>query len=158
MTAIIRATLVASLVGLLAGCATTQDDTTSARLRVRSFIDGADSLIVRGDQIWFEHHAYELPGRWMGGDEPTIINGEYEWRPVWTGSVSDRFRIPDPESALPPNRSFDADTLRVTHRGGWGSVVVSQYPAADNGYTLIVTIDDRGPEGATWYTVGIDWD
>lgn len=158
MKALVRGVVLLSVASLFVGCASTSEEEQTARLTIRSFIDGADSIMVRGDQIWFEHHAYELPGQWLGGDEPTYVNKDNEWKPVWNGSLSRKFVIPEKESALPPNRAFTAETLEISVKGGWGRVEVAEYPSAENDFTLVLSVDDRGPDGAHWYEVGIDWD
>jgi hypothetical protein len=158
MKALVRGVVLLSVASLFVGCASTNEDEQGARLTIRSLIDGADRIMVRGDQIWFEHHAYDLPGQWLGSDEPTYVNKDNEWKPVWNGSLSEKFLIPEKESALPPNRAFTAETLEVSVKGGWGRMDVAEYPSADNDFTLVLSINDCGPDGAHWYEVRIDWD
>lgn len=158
MKALVQGVALLLVANLFSGCDTTAGDGKDARLVIRSFIDGADSIMVRGDQVWYEHHAYELPGQWLGGNEPTVINKEHEWIPLWDGSVSDKFVLPDKQSALPPKKAFTAETLAVNVKRGWGKVTVAEYPSAENNYTLKLTIDDRGPDGAHWYNISLDWD
>lgn len=146
---------------LLNGCVSAQhavSDTSNCRVRVRAFIDGCDVIKIRGGQIWIAHKAYELPGRWMGCNEPVIINGDEEWYPNWNGSLSERHEIEDKERILPTKRAFTSDTMVVSIRGELGTVFVSEYPNEENGYTLSVTLDDRTAEGASWYEFGVDWD
>lgn len=151
--------LFASCLLLLNGCVGNNTaDTSNCRIRFRSFIDGCDVVKIRGDQVWFVHKAYELPGHWMGCEEPSFVNGSEKWFPNWDGSVSDRYTIEDKERALPLKREFTAETLKITIKGDLGNVFVSEYPNEENDFTLAVTLDDRSAEGASWYEIGIDWD
>src|SRR5215470_19516610 len=59
---------------------------------ILSLIDGSDVLKIRGNEIWFEHRNFVLPGKWVddsdaSGNEPTYINSE-AWAPKWSGDVS----------------------------------------------------------------------
>jgi len=155
MKALIKGVMILTAAVFFVGCATTNDQ-DDAKLVIRSLIDGSDDLMIRGDQVWFVHSSYELPGRWQGGNEPTYLNDE-EWLPVWQGSNSDKYVIQDKDAALPANTAFTEETLSVTAKGGHGKVVVSEYPSADNDYTLKMQIDDRGPDGANWYRIRINW-
>lgn len=146
----------ASLALLLGGCSTPAP--MSNRLSVMAYVDGSDVVKVRGDQIWIIHKAYELPGRWMGVNEPVIVNGDQKWFPNWNGTESDRYTIEEKDRALPLNREFTSDTLDVSSKTGLGNFFVSEYPNKDNNYTLSVTLDDRAAEGASWYGFGLDWD
>lgn len=156
MKSLARIVALVASVGMMAGCASVQKDSSAAKLRIRTLIDGSDTLMVRGNQMWFIHDAYEFPGRWGGGDEPTYIN-DVKWMPTWKGKRSDRFVIADPAAALPANKAFTAETLKVVVKGGWGKVTVAEYPSAANFYTLAITIDDLGPKGASWYKLHLDW-
>ena len=149
--------LIASAMLALTGCISNSVDMASSRLRVRSFVDGCDVVKVKGDKVWYEHKAYSLPGQWMGFDQPTFVNGE-KWTPNWDGSNSDQYTIADKQAALPANRAFTADTLKVVSKAGLGNVFVSEYPSEQNGYTLAITIDDRGADGASWYEFGLQWE
>ncbi len=142
---------------LMTGCASSQSAISNSRIRVRSFVDGCDVIKVRGDQVWYVHKAYELPGRWQGCNEPTLVNGE-KWYPQWDGTVSDRFVIADKDNALPIEKEFTAETLKVTSNTVLGDLIGVQYPSAENDYTFSVTLDDRGAEGASWYELGLDWE
>ena len=149
----------ASLALLMGGCVSNDGvDTSNCRMRVRVFIDGADVIKIRGDQVWIVHKAYELPGRWMGSNEPVIVNGSEKWFPVWNGTLSDRYTIEDKDHALPLNRAFTAETLDVSVKTSLGTFDVSEYPSAENNYTLTVSLDDRAADGASWNEIGLDWD
>ena len=151
--------MLVSVAAIISGCAIgSRQDVGRSKLKVRTFIDGADVLFVRGDQIWFKHYAYDLPGKWRKVNEPSYVNGS-EWMPEWKDSLSDRFTIPsDSVAALPPNKEFDETTLEVNSYGAWGKVSVVEYPNAGNDFTLVVLLDDLEYEGASWYNIGIDWE
>ncbi len=121
-------------------------------LRVRAFIDGSDTINVRGNELWYEHHTYDLPGTWNGRfDEPTYINGE-PWKPEWNGNVSSPF-----QDLLPVFPKVTASRIRLTKLAGRGPVSISQSPSRDNRYTLSVFLDDDQPGGAEWYEILIEW-
>ncbi len=136
----------------LSGCAMFRETAQTAKLRVRILVDGADTIHVRGDRLWLTHYAYELPGRWRGGNEPVIING-VEWWPSWKGSQSEIFTGIAPEPL--PEEPLDV-SIEVSSRS-WGKGQIWQQPRAENDFTLIISVDDRGPKGAHWYTIDIDW-
>lgn len=140
------------------GCASIDRDEDPPRLTVRTLIDGADRLMIRGDKVWFEHLAYELPGRWSGSDYPTTFNKDYEWKPVWNGDFSDEFEIPDEDAVLPMGIEFDEDTLKVKSNRGKGQVTIAEYPNAGNDYTLVLYLDDRGPYGPHWFDLKLYWE
>lgn len=128
------------------------------RLSIRSLIDGADRLMIRGDQVWFEHLAYELPGRWSGFEYPTTFNREIEWHPVWKTDYSDTFVIPDKNAVLPLGVEMTEETLKVVTNRGKDQVTVAEYPNEHNDYTLVLYLDDRGPYGPHWFDVRLDWE
>lgn len=149
--------LLASAMLAVSGCVSNSVDMASSRLRIRSFVDGCDVVKIKGDKVWYEHKSFSLPGQWMGFNQPTFVNGE-KWMPTWNGSNSDQYEIADKECALPANRDFTADTLKVVSSGGLGNVYVSEYPNEGNGYTLSLTVDDRTADGASWYEIGLKWE
>ncbi len=146
------ATLSLALVGCISNV-----DTSSSRIQIRSFVDGCDVIKVKGDTVWYQHISYALPGTWGGFSEPTFVNGD-AWQPNWTGADSDKYVIEDKDRALPAGRAFDKDTLKITSDPGLGRIFISEYPSEENDYTLVITVDDRTVEGASWYAFGIDWD
>ena len=151
--------LLASLALVSGGCVTQSGaDLSNARIRVRAFIDGCDVVRIRGNQVWIDHAGYELPGRWQGSNEPIILNVTQKWYPTWDGYRSDKCTIEDGDRALPEKKEFSQDTLSVQGKLGLGVLFVSEYPSADNDYTLSVTLDDSSAEGASWYEFGVFWD
>ena len=126
------------------------DVSPTAKLRVKILLDGSDSLHLKGGKLWINHHAYQLPGRYNGVNEPVVVNG-VEWYPKWIGNQSEIFTELNVHL---PKKDLEA---AVESKGGWGLVGVWEQPTAENDYTLTVSIDDRGPAGANWYTIDIDW-
>lgn len=145
--------LLATVALAMTGCVTNTVDTSTSRLRIRSFIDGCDLVKIQGDKVWFEHQSYALPGQWMGFTEPTFVNG-VAWQPAWNGSTSDQFTM---DTALPA-REFGNETLQFLSNTGLGRAVIAEYPSEANGYTLSISLDDRNAQGASWYELGIDWE
>ena len=157
MKKIALSALLATAAIAMTGCISNSVDVSTSRLRIRSFIDGCDVVKIQGDKVWFEHQSYSFPGAWKGFNEATLVNGE-PWLPAWTGLVSEKFEIANKEAALPANREFTAETLKVAGNCGLGRFSVGEYPSAANDYTLSVTLDDSTAEGASWYEIGIDWE
>ncbi len=159
MKRILNLTALVLLVGFVSGCASPPcSEKDGCRICVRVLIDGSDRLMIRGDRMWFEHLAYELPGRWGGGNYPVTVNREHRWFPLWDGNFSDKFVIPDKDAALPPNKAFTEETLVMKVRKNLGQVHINQYPNAENDFTLVLSFDDRGPLGPHWYQVCLDWE
>jgi hypothetical protein len=140
----------------------------------KALIDGADTVKIHGNKIWYEHESWELPGKSHGRDEPTIINGQ-KWRPRWKGNRNLAFSFAGWGVRLeirPPstdNRSTAFTGLKpafhpqspakiqLTKITGRGDVTISQMPGPDNDQTLAIHFDDQSFMGADWYEVTIDW-
>lgn len=137
---------------LLSGCAMVDKAPQTSALRVRGLFDGADAVHVRGDTLWIQHYAYQLPGKWHGLDEPTYVNGE-KWFPEWNANRSDVLRGFSTNGL--PSEPVHVE-MSVTGPM-MGKVNIFQQPAEENDYTLIISVDDRAPEGAHWYTLDLDW-
>jgi hypothetical protein len=121
---------------------------------VLSLIDGSDVLKIRGNELWFEHRNFQLPGTWVSdfeasGDEPTYINRE-AWVPKWSGPVSLPYAAKS--SLLPQGAQFDVRLVTPQDRG---SVTIVEQPSAQNSFTLSVLLDDDSLPGAAWYQVEI---
>jgi hypothetical protein len=119
---------------------------------ILSLIDGSDVLKVRGNEIWFEHRNFVLPGKWVdhfddSGNEPTYINSE-AWVPRWTGDLSAPFVSKN--RLLPEGSQFDVRLVTPQDRG---SITVLEQPNAQNNFTLSVLLDDDLAVGAAWYQV-----
>src|SRR5678815_3628967 len=81
------------VLGLSSSYASRQTQQSGTKVvTVLSLIDGSDVLKIRGNELWFEHRNFVLPGKWTdhtddSGNEPTYINTE-AWAPKWNGDVS----------------------------------------------------------------------
>lgn len=126
--------------------------TPHGSIQIKAFIDGSDTIKIRGNELWYEHLRYDLPGKWQGRfDEPTVINGT-EWKPQWNGLMSNRFQDFNP--AL-PKKTIDQFTL--TKLQARGNVEITAKPGKDNDYTLSIHIDDNQYNGAEWYEIKVEW-
>ena len=135
------------------GCSLLQSGRTSpGSLRVRAFIDGSDTIKIRGNEIWYEHHEFDLPGKWQGRfDEPTLVNGK-AWKPEWNESISSPYREIRP--AFP---KVTADRVKLTKLAGRGPVSIAEPSDPANDYTLSVLLDDDQFGGAEWYEILVEW-
>ncbi len=126
--------------------------TPHGSVQIKAFIDGSDTIKIRSNELWYEHHKWDLPGKWQNRfDEPTFIN-ESPWKPEWNGLMSNRFRELSP--AL-PKKVMDAITL--TKLQGRGNVDITAKPTKENDYTLSIYFDDNRYNGAEWYEIKVEW-
>lgn len=127
------------------------DGPGATALKVRVQIDGIGHLHLRGHEIWFDHTRgrASAPGR-HEGEHPTYLNDKTEWRPVWTGSVTQRHAA---GIALPVDGP--PAEVHVRQSGGRGHVVVLQQPTETNDFTAILELRDQTKEGRAFN--GSDW-
>ena len=123
---------------------------TSGRIEIRAYISGIDVIKIRGNKMWYEHVAAELPGKWNGKDEPTFVNQE-TWTPWWDGHTS------RPYEKITALRPPTGKRVYVAKKFGRGVVTLAQQPSVANDQTLKITIDDVAHEGADWYELHIKW-
>ena len=121
---------------------------------ILSLIDGSDVLKIHGNELWFEHRNFVLPGKWVdhtdeSGNEPTYINSE-AWTPKWSGDVSLRYAA---KARLFPE-GFQLDVKLVTPKDR-GSVTILEQPSAQNNFTLSILLDDDFAPGAVWDQVEV---
>jgi hypothetical protein len=154
MKTVIRIALaVVFVLGLSSSYTSRQTQQPGAKLvTILSLIDGSDLLKIRGNELWFEHRNFVLPGKWVdhfdtSGNEPTYINSE-AWTPKWNGAVS----VPYAAKArlLPEGSQFDARLVTPQDRG---AVTIVEQPSAQNNFTLSLLLDDDAAVGAAWYQV-----
>jgi len=157
-TKLLRISFLAVLLVSLTGCVTPPPP-PEGKLYIRTLIDGKDTLYIRGNEIWFVHQAYQLPGKWAGEDLPTYINQDQQWDIEWNGTLSKVETIAKPESALPTTGTWTSDNMMVKFfTAGYGVPMVKEYPSAENKHTLIIELDDVEPLGAHWFCIDVDWD
>lgn len=144
-----RCALLLSILVLGFGCATQK--ATTGEVRIKAYIDGSDVVKLNGSRIWYEHGAFELPGRWRGANEPTYVDGAAR-QPEWMGRVSKPFG-----KVSPPFPGAAVSNVELVKHAGRGAVSIGQMPTPQNNYTLAVCFDDNEPDGADWYDVAIRW-
>ncbi|ERR1700722_15345776 len=130
---------------------TVATDSSSHTIKIRALIDGADTIKIRGHEIWYEHESWDLPGRWQGRDELTMVNDK-PWHPEWDGDKSAPYEGLKP--AFKPQSPSETKLAKINARG---DVTISQMPSAENDQTLAIHLDDSDILGAAWYEVEISW-
>jgi hypothetical protein len=122
-------------------------------VRIRAYIDGSDTIKIKGNELWYEHHTWDLPGKWRDllrntdHDDPTFINGT-AWKPEWQGNISKPFRF---RQAAPSREA--SDWTQVLKVAGRGSVSATDLPKPSNDHTLSILLDDARYGGAEWYEI-----
>lgn len=129
-------------------------------VRIEALIDGRSELRLRGNTAQWFHYDFAAPGRHLFRDEPTIING-IKWQPKWPDipdaenrfcqCSSDIFPGVMPPLPLSPG---PADLHVIQSRS---ITRITQVPAENNDYTLVVQFDDNGINASDWYVVEIDF-
>ena len=126
-------------------------------LHIKAFIDGKDTIKIKGVELWYEHHDWDLPGKWwdragnIKHDEPTYINGT-AWKPEWQERVSKPYRL---EQAVPLREANNL--IKLAKIAGRGSVTITEMPQQANDYTLSILLDDSRYNKAQWYEFVIQW-
>ena len=122
---------------------------TQRKLTVRIFVDGRDSVYVRGNKLWVVHHTNKIPGT-DGGKGPTYVNS-IAWQPTWTEKRTEPFEQVDPP--LPVKGEW---LVWIARAQGRGSITVNETPSPRNDHVLVFTIDDP-LWGAEWHEIVISW-
>ena len=148
----IRIALAFAFVLSLNSYASQQTQSGTKLVTILSLIDGSDVLKIRGNELWFEHRNFVLPGKWAGdfdesGDEPTYVNNE-AWAPKWNGGVSLPYAAKT--RLLPEGSQVDVRFVTPQDRG---TVTILEQPSAQNNFTLSILLDDDLANGAAWYQV-----
>jgi hypothetical protein len=119
-------------------------------------IDGSDEVHIKGNQLWYVHKTWLLPGQHPDcpgdGNLPTYINGA-AWYPVWNGNVSQPTTIPSALRSHLQILSWSTDRDRVGAHG----VTVLQKPTRANQREGVFLIDDDAPLGPAWYTISVGY-
>jgi hypothetical protein len=141
----------ASPVASVTAPSTSSPTVGATALKIRVQVDGLGHLHLRGGEIWFDHSRgrASAPGR-HEGEHPTYLNDKTEWRPVWSGNVTQHYAA---GIALPTQGN--PATLHVRQSGGRGHAVVLQQPNSTNGYTAIIELRDQTEDGRAFN--GSDW-
>jgi hypothetical protein len=120
----------------------------SKTIKIKAYIDGADTIKIQGKIIWYEHESFDLPGD--HDTKPTLINGT-PWFPQWKDNISTAYTKLKP--AFEPRYPADIKLANVIGRG---EVKISEMPSPANNQILSIHIYDE-PGGADWYEVTIKW-
>ena len=127
----------------------------SSTLTFEAFIDGTDEVHIQGDQLWYEHQSWNLPGVVGATKLPTRVNLS-DWLPTWNGNTSDKTKIDPPLPTATPDAAHQLQLEVAVLRGG-GTVAVKQAPTEKNNYETILFMDDGMNPGAHWYTFSVTW-
>lgn len=119
-------------------------------LKVKVQVDGKSRLVLKDGKVWFDHTNGRAspPGR-HEGDFPTYLNDKTEWKPVWTGSVTEPFAA---DFAFPADQPAK---IKLRMADGRGIAEVIQQPSAENSNTAIVELRDEKKDGGVFF--GSDW-
>ena len=126
-------------------------------LRIKAFIDGKDTIKIKGVELWYEHLDWDLPGKWwdrannVKHDEPTYINGT-AWKPEWQERISKPYRL---EQVIPLREANNL--INLAKIAGRGSISIAEKPQQANDYTLSILLDDSRYNRAQWYEFVIQW-
>ncbi|MHA2102497.1 MAG: zinc ribbon domain-containing protein [Candidatus Hodarchaeales archaeon] len=119
----------------------------------RALIDGEDDLLLRGNEIWYNHKEFYLPGLHDSNNFSTQINN-YNWYPKFpyvNNGELDLVQESEPlkDYSYIPKYKIDY-SLELVEIPEDGSVVITQQPSVENNYTLLLSIHD-GPVGGSWW-------
>ncbi len=113
-------------------------------LIIRGYFDGLDDILLRDDEIWIHHKTFGEP-------ESLRLNG-FNWEPHFPNGGYDVDSYSNPligHTLLPMNETICS--LNIIEKPDLGTVTISQNPANENDFTLIITVDDRPTMGGYWY-------
>jgi hypothetical protein len=119
-------------------------------IRIKTYIDGADTVKIQGNKVWYEHETFDLPGNWHGRNAPTMINGK-PWIPVWHDNTSEPY-----EHLEPVFKPQSPAKIKLKKNLGRGEVTISERPSPQNNQTVSLHFVDDAP-GADWYDVTVNW-
>jgi hypothetical protein len=124
--------------------------TGAKELKVKVQVDGISRLFLKDGKVWFDHTKGKAspPGR-HGGEFPTYLNDKIEWKPVWTGAVTEPFAADFAFPVDPPAK------IRLRMADGRGIAEVIQQPTMENAHTAIVELRDEKKDGGGYF--GSDW-
>lgn len=119
-------------------------------LKIKVQVDGVSRLVLKDGKVWFDHTNGRAspPGR-HGGEFPTYLNDKTEWKPVWTGVVTEPFAADFAFPSDPPAK------IKLRMADGRGIAEVIQQPTVENAHTAIVELRDEKKDGGVFF--GSDW-
>jgi probable HAF family extracellular repeat protein len=133
-------------------------------LKVNAWIDGHSQLIIQGNTVQWHNLSYLAPGyEFPYGDPPapTYLSTKNlkkgAWTPSdWSAGISDDTTSGKFNGLNAPLAAVD-QTVMLTPKQVRGTAEIIQQPAAANGYTLIVSLNDEDASSADWYEVWLDY-
>ena len=137
------------------------DKPTPTSLKVRAYIDGRSELIIQGDVLYWHHLDFDAPGRWEHGEIqfPTYLN-ETTWQPLWPDipdATNDFCHCNSSTTVGIPSLTRTDQKVELEMIQGRGRIAIIQQPQEDNGFTLILELDDDDLEGADWYELSLNY-
>jgi len=140
------------------GSQNTDPDTSGPTQRaivVRAYIDGKSDLVFMNNFVsWFNEEG-DVPGKWAGSNQPTIIDGAAWYPNGWT-ALRDAATCQAFGPVVPgiPRRNCSVSVSKTqTTRANVG---VLNEPTKDNNFTTRIQIWDS-QEGADWAEITISW-
>jgi hypothetical protein len=149
------------------GQAEARSSSTQMRTYTYAFstcIDGRDHLIIRGSTLQWQYDEYTAVGDFrpdcakQATSVRAAIDGapalSVDWFPIWSpdppacGALSASFTGLDP--AFPASANVTLTPLQAR-----GSISISQFPSAANGWTLVLEFNDDQESGAAVYAAQV---
>jgi hypothetical protein len=128
-------------------------------LSYQGYIDGYDELHIKGNNLWYVHRDYGLPGSTESDRNqvarPTLINGK-AWFPQFNNDISDLFTLEDST----PNkkmhyvvyaRSIIAANETYLEGTENSSINILQQPNQENDFELVIGLDDFAHPGESLF-------
>jgi hypothetical protein len=109
----------------------------------KAYVDGTDVVKLRGQSVWIEHQAFQLPNK-------ITVNGK-KWVPQWDGSTSVPYSL-----GWGFNHRRGAN-IKLTKRIGRGTITIIEKATPGNQETLSIQVDDGSYAGADWYEFVVSW-
>jgi len=159
--------VLAGLISLALLAATAQASTIT--YDIQAYIDHEDELIIRAGTLQWHHFWNAAVGRLNGANEPTIISsalggvtvmGDVNWVPDWPEPPPAEIRYEAYSSVfsdLSPSLPGTGMAVVLEIVQARGSVFISQQPAPENNYTLVIHFRDY-LGGAEWYYIRLHVD
>ncbi len=124
-------------------------------IKVGAYIDGRSQLRIRGNTAQWHHLEFIVPGKFGGGERPTLIDGQ-RWMPKWPKELeTDLYTDSDTFNRIASPLPRAAVEATIRQLKGNGLVSVIQQPTESNDYTLVVEFDDHDHPGASDYVAEI---
>jgi|GEM_PF-3491822 len=114
-------------------------------LRIEALIDGRSLLVLRRGTARWQHLRAAAPGRDLGRDAPTVING-VPWLPAWPdvpdAQNTDCNCSSDAFDGVRPAIPAQVRNVELALIEARSPVVVAEQPAPDNDFAVVLDFDD----------------